>query len=1166
MILRIDLRTKMKEVMLRSTLTLILFCFLSSSYAQLPTFQGATITHPQSDELKEVFATYEMFKFNPADLYKLSVQKADAFDCSLAFGNTHKWDMSLVNYDMRSADYILTLGTEEGVQNPEKTKSFTYKGELEGQSGSTVILTSIEDWFFGFVEFEDGTRKYFEPMGFLVDGAPKDIMVLYRPEDVIESEERTCTVQHAEEQMEHFDDQIEVTKSAACYQVDISVAADWLFFDKYGSSSAVIAQVSGVLADVQTNYDDEFAHNIEYEHVETWISTCNTCDPWTSSTNAGTLLNSFTSWGPGGFNQSHDVAGLWTDRNFNGSTVGIAWLFGICNNNNYHCLQDFTTSAWSLRVLWSHELGHNWSSGHDGSNGFIMSPSVNNSNTWSGQSISTINSYINQKVSCFDACTTFNPPPVANFSSDINGDICEGDQVAFEDLSSNSPDSWFWDFPGGSPSSSSQQNPVVSYDVAGTYDVTLEVCNPGGCDVVTFANYVIVVGLPLADYSYTIDQRMVSFVNNSQYATNYLWDFDDGNFSTLPNPTHTYAEDGTYNVILEVSNQCGTDVITYTIVIETLPVAGFTSDVTEGCISFDVQFTDQSSSNAQSWYWFFEGGTPETSTAQNPSVTYDEAGLYSVELTVENGVGSNTMLQTDYINAMTEPFVGFTTTINADTVFFTNTTTGGTSFAWDFGDGNTSTDVNPYHVYAIFGDYDVTLTATNMCGTTSFNDFVTVTTAPIADFTANTNAGCPVLTIQFSDASTDNAEDFKWIFEGGSPDTSYTTNPIVTYANAGSYDVTLIVSNSAGNDTIYKEDFVQVGILPSAGFSQAIDYNTVDFTNTSTNSSTYLWDFGDGNTSQMISPSHSYDNGGNYTVMLIATNSCGNDTTTFQLSVIGKPDSDFSTSVNSGCAPLTVQYTDLSANNPTGWNWSFPGGNPASSTDQNPTVTYNMAGTFSATLEVSSPAGTDSYTLNTSVTIIPSPTADFSVDIYAGTATFNDNSNDATTYFWDFGDGNTSSDANPMHTYSEDGYYEVILLVNNQCGTSTFQQVIAVDVPPIVNLYDEWFLPTDTTNFGNIVVSKQSVQRNGALGHELHFSVYPNPNRGVFMFKYENTPTETVQVKLIDIVGKTVRVQKFGFDTGKINEQIDVSSLNSGTYLLEVEYQGNKSFKKIVIN
>ena len=86
---------------------------------------------------------------------------------------------------------------------------------------------------------------------------------------------------------------------------------------------------------MQTNYDNEFADEISFFIVEQFVSDCSSCDPWTSSTNAGTLLSSFTNWGPGGFSSIHDVASLWTDRNFNGSTIGVAWLNAICTNLRY---------------------------------------------------------------------------------------------------------------------------------------------------------------------------------------------------------------------------------------------------------------------------------------------------------------------------------------------------------------------------------------------------------------------------------------------------------------------------------------------------------------------------------------------------------------------------------------------------------------------------------------------------------------------------------------------------------------------------------------------------------------------------------------------------------------------------------------------------------------
>ena len=152
----------------------------------------------------------------------------------------------------------------------------------------------------------------------------------------------------------------------------------------------------GVLNNVQTNYDNDFADEIQFLLVEQWVSNCPTCDPWTTSTDAGTLLNSFRAWGPSGFSSVHDVASVWTRRDFNGGTIGIAWKPGVCTGSRYNALQDFSSNAQLKRCLVSHEIGHNFDASH---NSDIMAPSVSTSNTWSSTSVSEIQSYY-LNISC----------------------------------------------------------------------------------------------------------------------------------------------------------------------------------------------------------------------------------------------------------------------------------------------------------------------------------------------------------------------------------------------------------------------------------------------------------------------------------------------------------------------------------------------------------------------------------------------------------------------------------------------------------------------------------------------------------------------------------------------------------------------------------------------
>ncbi|MCB0640690.1 MAG: PKD domain-containing protein, partial [Phaeodactylibacter sp.] len=639
-------------------------------------------------------------------------------------------------------------------------------------------------------------------------------------------------------------------------------------------------------------------------------------------------------------------------------------------------------------------------------------------------------------------------PPLGGFSADVTSG-CADLAVQFTDESTDNVTGWSWTFAGGDPATSSDSNPLVTYTQAGTYTVTLEVTNAAGNNTVTEVGYIVVDDVPTAGFTESINGNMVDFTNTSTNATSYSWDFGDTTTSTETDPSHSYAMDGTYTVTLTASNACGDVVLTQEVVILTPPTAGFSADVTSGCADLVVQFSNESTENATSWLWTFSGGNPATSTDQNPVVTYTQAGTYTVTLEASNGAGSDAVTQTNYIVVDDVPVPGFTSVSNSDMVDFTNTSTNATTYSWDFGDNSTSTEVNPTHTYAMDGTYTVTLEATNACGTATLTNTVVVSTLPIPGFTSDVVVGCADLVVQFTDASSENTTGWFWVFEGGDPATSTDQNPVVTYATPGIYDVGLQVSNAAGSAQVVQNGYVTVLGLPTAGFQSMVNGSDAAFMNTSTGGDTYSWDFGDTGTSSDENPNHTYAMDGTYTVTLEVTNECGTVTITDEVVILTPPTAGFTTDVTSGCADLVVQFTDASTENATDWLWTFEGGTPASSTDQNPVVTYSQAGVYAVTLEVSNAAGSNSVVEVDYIVVDDVPEAGFTSLVNGAQVDFSNTSVNAVSYSWDFGDSNTSSDENPSHSYAEDGVYTVTLTATNACGSVTVTEVVTIITPPV---------------------------------------------------------------------------------------------------------------------
>ncbi len=315
-------------------------------------------------------------------------------------------------------------------------------------------------------------------------------------------------------------------------------------------------------------------------------------------------------------------------------------------------------------------------------------------------------------------------------------------------------------------------------------------------------------------------------------------------------------------------------------------------------------------------------------------------------------------------------------------VMFTDQSTGPvTSWEWDFGDGNTSTEQNPTHTYQTEGNYTVQLIvcSANCCDTTSKTNYISVDAAPVADFEGSPLSGDAPLTVSFTDLSTNTPTSWDWDFGDGN--TSTEQNPTHTYQSAGTYTVALTATNSCGSDTETKTDYITVTCTaPVADFvgdpTSGVAPLDVSFTDQSTgNPTSWSWDFGDGGTSTVQNPTHTYQNAGTYTVTLTATNDCGSDTETkvdyITVQECQPPVADFEGSPLSGDAPLTVSFTDLSTNNPTGWDWDF--GDGGTSTAQNPSHTYQNAGTYTVTLTASNSCGSDTKTKTDYITVTEPP-------------------------------------------------------------------------------------------------------------------------------------------------------------------------------------------------
>ena len=469
--------------------------------------------------------------------------------------------------------------------------------------------------------------------------------------------------------------------------------------------------------------------------------------------------------------------------------------------------------------------------------------------------------------------------------------ICEGDLATFEFQMQGQFLDYQWQVDDGS----GWQNIPTGTNYSGDTTAVLEISNPviamfgyqyrcfvtGPCsaDEVSLAAELTVESTPSPSFSFDpLGNGEFQFNNTSSNATSYLWDFDDGTTSDKTDPAHTFSGGGFYSVTLTAFNDCGETAVTQIINAQTTPTANFSSDVETGCAPLVVQFFNNSSANSDSFEWHFAGGTPATSTDENPFVAYPMPSIYEVTLIAFNQQGSDTITVSSAVLVGGPPVADFNTSINLLDVNFINTSLGATDgFIWDFGDGNTSMQVNPIHSYQSGGQYTVTLTASNDCGETVISQTISIGGFPFANFSANFNNPCAPVTVQFQNQSTgENIISYLWEFEGGTPTVSNAPNPTVTYTLPGIYDVKLTATNSLGEHTTLMEDYVEILATPIANFDFTILTDTVQFINLSTGGSFWYWDFGDGNNSSESDPQHIYAHGGVFLVTLTTGNSaCG---------------------------------------------------------------------------------------------------------------------------------------------------------------------------------------------------------------------------------------------------------------------------------------------------
>jgi gliding motility-associated-like protein len=571
----------------------------------------------------------------------------------------------------------------------------------------------------------------------------------------------------------------------------------------------------------------------------------------------------------------------------------------------------------------------------------------------------------------------------------------------------------------------------------------------------------------------------VSFTDLSTGSpTSWSWNFGNSNTSTSKNPSAVYSIAGTYTITLVSSKAGSSSTKTSTVTVYANPVANFTLSTTTACIGTTITFTNSSTIGSGpiiKWDWDFgDGNVLNNNVTGIATHAYTTSGTFPLSLIVTDSHGcSHSIIKS--VTILPSPVAAFTgTPLTACTppltVNFTNNSTGGATYSWSFGDGTpNSTSNSPSHNYTAAGTYTVKLVVTSSGGC---KDSITKTNYVLiqgitANFSSNITSGCAGSIVAFTDISTPLSTTRIWDFGDGTA-TSTLANPTHTYPNPGTYAVSLTANSGGCTDSEIKVAYITIHPLPVVAFTADNTQSckvpfTVNFTDQSTNSAAWVWNFGDGApTSGSQNPSHTYTAAGTYTVTLTVTsaNGCVSSLTKNNYIVISPPKANFTAVPREGCIPLPVAFTSVSTSTAdpiTSYKWTFGDGNGTTTGSTTTNNTYTSAGYYTVKLVITTASGCkDSLTRINYVKAGVPPKADFKIVdstlCYGVSAQFNNFSIGADSAFWQWGDGGTLTSKLPVtnpvtYFYGDTGIFMVTLIVYDKGCPDTLKQ------PDIVRIF-----------------------------------------------------------------------------------------------------------------
>lgn len=681
--------------------------------------------------------------------------------------------------------------------------------------------------------------------------------------------------------------------------------------------------------------------------------------------------------------------------------------------------------------------------------------------------------------------------------------VCDGFKVLF---SPENPD--FEDYNWKINNASVELGADGSYllENGGLYSVSLSARGQSSCEATKIKN--IYIGNDENQFDYPKALCLgegIKITHNLQGFKSFEWGMGNGESVTNFDSEYIYSESGKYQITLTATDFEGCQ---YNYELPSLvdiknPKAEFTANKTQGCGEVRVNFQNQSD-GATSWIWYFGNG--QTSTEENPKVKF-EAGSYTVSLIAINGECRDSIGYSNFIN-IDELSSEFTYEYDQSclpvTVSYHDESVNATSWLWNFGDGNTSTEQNPIHTYYELPESNVKLTVENQTACTQSSE-QSLNFIFSAEFQVDASQVCVGSNVQFSAISNDAVS---WIWDFGDGESSVERNPTHLYETQGTYDVSLIAANESGcQDTVRMEQFIEVSPYKADFELTGTSQNScvpvqVEFTDLSDGAISYHWDFGDGKTSRVANPVHLYQKVGEFDVTLIITNKLGCQDTLSkeQLVTVSGPETKFEIDTKTVCLPNTANFTDVSES-AVQWQWIFGDGN--TSNEQNPSHKYENPGLYDVTLIAQNEEGCEQIFKISDIKVLPTPDVNFDMEVsgecYPVEVKLTNNSTNLLkpSYLWDLGGGQTSTEENPTILVEKTGEFNVSLTVKNDKGCPiSFKHANQVVVRDTVN--------HDEANLNQILVENNRVQFDIEpynYNNVSHYNVYRNSSDGFYLLQ-----------------------------------------------------------------